>query len=427
MPTLSVTCLLLPNPSRLPHFFSIPVYNMCPVRPTENELDPEITEKQAWNIASALAAADLALFQSILNQEIEPFNHNFGTLVPIPIFGPSHPYLQQLILVPSIPPSSSALLQAFLRIKLLLLALPDTERRIMWLDGSLERRTRPLITLFRTLFKEAPSPAHFAHMTAIVRLCHQILASLDIKYPCFLEAPSPDNAVPLPQGPCITILSWGFPPRNVDPVTAWDPPSWPSWRFWPLRPFTRPVPLTTSLFNPLNSTRWVARQRLVDHAIISSLNSCPPIPLNSCPAAPLATIPGTTCPLLTPVPPNFYSLSRIIIHKMKLLAFPSNFWVFHDEENSLCRTFVPTFQCKLLQSALARPSDTPLVTQDLLALLEIQARHSSDHGLQLQAKVHFLRFLPLLTRLEPFPHLHNLLMTILSDEWFGYLLSYDLD
>ena len=112
---------------------------------------------------------------------------------------------------------------------------------------------------------------------------------------------------------------------------------------------------------------------------------------------------------------------------MKLHAFPANFWIYHDTEKLSSRTFIPLFQDRLIQLALSRPSDVPLKAQDLLALLIILLHHYSAQGLQLQAKAHFLRFLPFLTRLEPFPCLHNLLMHMLSVEWFGYMSIYSLD
>ena len=259
-------------------FYSLTPYSLFYIfsKMTENpSTDFQITELQAWTLAFSFADADITYFFAILNREIDITSPLAGTLIPLPAVGPSHPFLQHISILPTVPTDSHTLLKSFLQLRLLLSVLPNIERRIIWLNGSLERRLRPLHTIFRSTFKDSPSPTHFAHMATILRLCHQILAFLDIKYPCFLEAPNPLNSAPTPPGPCISFTSWSFPPRHVDPTASWQPASWPNWRFWPNKPIAKPTPLTVELFNPLQSSRWISTQRVLGRAAVLATRHYP--------------------------------------------------------------------------------------------------------------------------------------------------------
>ena len=233
--------------------------------------NPEITEIQAWDIAYGLITADLEHFLAILSKEIPITSRTHGDLLPIKIEGPSHPRLQALILFRTAPSTSVSLLQAFLQIKLLLFSLPRTEARIMWLNGSLEQRIRPLITSFKVLFKSNPTPTKFAHMAIINRVSHQILATLDMEYPSFLEAQYPEKSSTMTQGTCIKILTWNMPPKNVDPLTKWNPNEWPNWHFWTSVSISTPKPRIISVYNPSNNSTWISKQRVADRLLIRTL------------------------------------------------------------------------------------------------------------------------------------------------------------
>ena len=101
---------------------------------------------------------------------------------------------------------------------------------------------------------------------------------------------------------------------------------------------------------------------------------------------------------------------------MRLAHFPSDFWVYSDPEKCLNHTFTPIFQQRIVCNRLALPETHSLQLPDLQCLAVILFSHFSPTGLQLQSKAHFMRFLPMLTRLETYPALHNLLMDILSAE-----------
>ena len=231
----------------------------------------EITETQAWNLAYALITADLEHLIAILSKEIPITSRDHGDLLPIKIEGPSHPRLQALMLFRSTPTTTTTLLQAFLQIKLMTHSLPPNEIRIMWLNGSLEQRIRPLITSFKVLFKTDPSPTKFAHMAVINRVSHQILIPLDIEYPSFLEAPNPEKASTTTLGTCITILTWSMPPKNVDPVKKWNPEEWPKWHFWTSVNIVPPKPRIISVYNPSDNSTWISKQRVADRIIIRAL------------------------------------------------------------------------------------------------------------------------------------------------------------
>ena len=111
---------------------------------------------------------------------------------------------------------------------------------------------------------------------------------------------------------------------------------------------------------------------------------------------------------------------------MRLSSLPPDFWAFHEAEKTQHFSFVPVFQNRTIQTILARDDATPPDSLDLFGVFYITCL-SASQGLHLQSKFHFLRFLPLLMRLETHPAVHNHLIALIIHEWRLFLLLQSLD
>lgn len=218
-----------------------------------------MNEKDAWEVAFSLGNRDLASAMDVINMNTTVVNRLGVPVRPIFILGPSHPRIHILINQDT---TRKPFFNRLVFIEFTLSNLGPWETRLAWMNGDLAKLLASIVNDFQAQFDKAPSCTNFAQMFTCCRLVYKIVRLLDISLTPAILSISPDasanaNATLL----YITVESWKFPPQDVSPLKAWQPETWPSWRFSPSvawKPRAIPNTITDGLSQA--GGRWISNR-----------------------------------------------------------------------------------------------------------------------------------------------------------------------